>query len=291
MTRRRISDWRMRLADRAVLRPSTAAIDAGEQHRVVLSAGPFGQLETFVHATQTPAPACDQDLDQAHPPAPELLILKLPGTGGRAERSSQLPANFLEHLRCEIWTWNPPGYGSSAGVASMATLPEAVLAFFDTVVARRRGDGTQVWVMGNSLGCVYALLLASRRPVQGLILRNPPPLVQTIAHVAVRDRPRWTHGLLRHPARWLGGGVPPELDALHTAAACSAPALFIQCEHDNLVPPALQALVREQYAGPHKLIEWEGLQHDEGPEQTHLEQMREGVAWLLSKTNPMLRQI
>lgn len=264
--------WQRRLADRLVLQPSTDAMDAGEQQRVVLDAGPFGALEAFVHAEQP-----------LHEATPELLVLKLPGTGGRAERSSQLPANFLDDVHAEVWTWNPPGYGGSPGRASFNNLPIAALAFFDAVTARRSAADTKIWLMGNSLGCVLALLQASQRTVHGVILRNPPPLIQTIPHVAVRRRPGWLHPLLRGPAQWIAKGVPEDLDALHTAAQCTAPALFIQSQADTLVPPALQAMVRENYAGPQNLIQWEGLEHHEMPQEGHLQQLADGIDWLRSQ--------
>ncbi|QEG43387.1 alpha/beta hydrolase [Roseimaritima ulvae] len=258
-----------RLAGRVVLKPSTHDIDHGDQQRVELDAGPCGKIEAFVHAERP-----------LHEAAPELLVLKLPGTGGRAERSSQLPVNYLDDVHAEVWTWNPPGYGGSPGRASFDTMPIAALNFFDAVTDRRADADTKIWLMGNSLGCAVALLQASQRSVHGLILRNPPPLVQTIPHVAVYGRPGWLHPLLRGPAQWIAQGVPEDMDTLHTAAHCSAPAVFIQSQADTLVPPRLQAMVRDNYAGPQRLIEWEGLEHHGIPQEEHLQQLAEGIDWL-----------
>ncbi len=259
------------LAGRAVLCPTVHPLECGEQARVELPAGPFGLIEAFVHAKPR------RPLAEAKP---DLLILKLPGTAGRAERSSPLPANLIDDLSTEVWTWNPPGYGKSRGRATFPTLPAASLAFFDAVVEQRRGSHTRVWIFGNSLGSVFALQQASQRAVDGLILRNPPPLVQTISHVATRNRPLWSHGLVLQAARWLATAIPPDLDALQTSPRCHAPAVFVQCEEDTFIPPALQQMIRDRYAGPSKLVRWAGLEHHEVPDEGHLQQLKEAIDWL-----------
>ncbi|WP_153555952.1 alpha/beta hydrolase [Roseimaritima sediminicola] len=270
---------RTRIADRVVLLPSTDEIEPGTQQRVELQAGPYGRIEAFVHA--------EQGLSETKP---RLLVIKLPGTGGRAERSSQLPVNFLDEVHAEVWTWNPPGYGRSPGRASFANLPAAALDFFDAVVQRRRGEQTRVWVMGNSLGCASALYQASQRAVDGLILRNPPPLVQTIPHVALRHRAALLHPLVRPVARWISSGIPAEMDALETAPKCDMPAVFIQAECDTMVPPALQQLIRDAYAGEIRLVRWEGLEHHEMPEESQLEELGEAVGWLMEQCRLSLRE-
>lgn len=264
---------RTKWVDRLVLRPTTDPLDAGEQQRIPLRTADGQALDRFVYAK---GPLT------ANTPSPALLVLKLPGTAGRAERSTPLPANFFRQLTSEVWTWNPPGYGGSSGKASLLNLPEAALQFFDQTVSQRSNPQTIVWVFGNSLGCSSALYLASQRSrISGLILRNPPPLQQTIAHVARLGRPRLLHPCLDRFSAWLGHGIPPALDALQTAPRARVPAVFLSAQMDTLVPPALQTQIFDAYAGPKQMVRWRDMLHDDLPDETHLKQFANAANWLL----------
>ncbi|QDS96387.1 Alpha/beta hydrolase family protein [Roseimaritima multifibrata] len=265
----RLATW---LAGRFVLRPTSHAIDSGAQVRFQLPAGKSSKsIEAFAHVDPQRI---------AEGLFPDLLVLKLPGTGGRAERSPALPSAVRFSGTSEVWTWNPPGYGGSSGKASLKKLPVASLAFFDAVTKMRRGEKTRVVLMGNSLGCAVAMWLAANREVDGLVLRNPPPLSATILNVATRQRSRLYQSLIRLPARWVGRGIPAALDILQTAPKCTAPALFVQCSGDSLVPPELQAKVRQAYAGPHRLVVWEGLEHHEVPEEKDAGEYYAELEWI-----------
>lgn len=268
------------LADRLVLCPTRDVIDAGCQTRHMICRDGL-QIECFVHRTgggltgDRPEHGGGNVTDEAA--LPELLVIKLPGTAGRGERSTPQPADLLPHWRGEVWTWNPPGYGRSTGRLSLASIPTAAAIFYDDVIGRRCGPETRVWIVGNSLGCATALHLASQRQPHGLILRNPPPLTEVIPHVAARRRPRWVSAPL---ARLIAAGVPDEMNALLTAPRAHGAALFLQSEADALIPPSLQTLVRQVYAGPQRLIRLDGLNHHQPLEERHLRQLRDGVAWL-----------
>ncbi len=107
MIRRSLLPVRQYLLDRMVLRPSRHPIEHPTQQREMLDFG-GRKLECFVQRNFEP--------DQS----PELLVLKFPGTAGRAERSTGFPMSLMQEHRVEIWTWNPPGYGRSEGRASLA---------------------------------------------------------------------------------------------------------------------------------------------------------------------------
>jgi pimeloyl-ACP methyl ester carboxylesterase len=265
------------LAGWFVLYPSRDPIDAGEQQRYAIET-PQGRLACFVHQTGPDAPAAASARDAA--PPPDLLVLKLPGTGGRGERSSRFPGDLLPHLRSEIWTWNPPGYGESTGRASLTALASAVVALFDEVIERRYGPETRIWLAGNSLGCALASHLASQRHVDGMLLRNPPPLVETIEASARNRYPGRFQPLARAAGRWLARGVPPPLDLLCTASRCHAPAIFMQSEQDRLVPPSLQRQVHARYAGPWRLLTMPGLEHEDPPSEADIKRLTALLPWL-----------
>lgn len=267
------------VAGRLVLRPTREPVDHGDQIACMLdNAG--HNLACFIYRTGPGSHRClNAEMVLAAPP-PELLVLKLPGTEGRAERSTPMPGDLLPEIQTEIWTWNPPGYGRSSGRASLRSIPSAAIAFFDAVVARRQGLQTRVWISGNSLGCALACHVAGHRQADGLLLRNPPPLAETIERVAAQTGPRWLRPLSRRTGRWFAGGIPASLDIYCTAAESPAPAIFLQSDEDQLVPPAAQERVRERYKGPWRLIRMAGLQHHDPPTPEHLQQLTKQLHWL-----------
>lgn len=264
MFARSIQSFRRHLLDRLVLEPSRDPIDPGEQQREWLSYE--GQpLETFVQRNADDGPPLD------------LLVLKFPGTAGRAERSTNFPMSMLPHLRVGMWTWNPPGYGRSAGRATMRSISGAAVEFWRQVSGRAASPQTHVWLCANSLGCATALhVAASIDPANhryGIILRNPPPLTPVFKHIANR----YPLGKLAHA---IGDSLCPEMDAVATASQSQWPAVFLQSELDTLVPPKLQQDVIDAYAGPKHVVCMEGLAHGGPPTEEHEPEIQRALNWL-----------
>ncbi|TWU19883.1 alpha/beta hydrolase [Allorhodopirellula heiligendammensis] len=334
---RPLSSLRNRFLDRCVLRPSMHIIDPGEQTRCNLPLHLPGSkqttnLETFVATNLTGDAALSSKIpkdateltDWSSVPHPATLLIKFPGTAGRAERSSPFPANLIaarltndlpgqpdpssgrsekddttsgcsprsansvepgQHY--EVWTWNPPGYGRSGGRASLAKLVPAAEEFASQVVGARGGSRTQIWLCGNSLGCLPALSLAARLPQWQppnldvdnclLWLRNPPDLANTILGVADRYASRsWMQRLVAH--------LPETLNARANAAKCNLPAVFLMSEHDELVPPHLQRGIHEAYRGAHRVVMLAELGHSGAIEEQHRGEVQAAVDWLLATT-------
>ncbi|MDB2686374.1 hypothetical protein N9Y42_04125 [Mariniblastus sp.] len=104
-----------RLADRLVLKPSTHPIESETSCRKTI---PLfgGELEYYAdHVTAS----------KEGPATGKLLLVKFPGTGGRAERATTHPAECWGGDTV-TWTINPPGYGSSTGPATLQRYPEMV---------------------------------------------------------------------------------------------------------------------------------------------------------------------
>jgi pimeloyl-ACP methyl ester carboxylesterase len=248
-----------------VLEPSRDPIDHGPQRRELLSFQ--GQpLETFVQANGDD----DQPLD--------LLVLKFPGTAGRAERSTEFPMSMLPDLRVTMWTWNPPGYGGSGGRATMDSISNAAIAFWQQVLDRAAvTPTTHVWLCANSLGCASALhVAASIDPANhryGIILRNPPPLAAVFKHIA----DRYPLGRFAHA---IGDSLCEQMNAVATAKGSHWPAVFLQSELDTLVPPRLQQQVIDAYAGPKHVVCLAGLEHTGPPTELHEPQIRAAIDWL-----------
>src|SRR5687768_11323095 len=132
-----------RLADRLILCPTCQPLDTqGKICRAVEFAG--GALELWnPRGSEHPIGEAD------------LYILKFGGTGSRAERATEHPADAWDDLKSEVWAVNPPGYGGSPGRATLRVLAEMAEAAY-LEIQRRAGD-RPILVTGNSLGTLYAL--------------------------------------------------------------------------------------------------------------------------------------
>ncbi len=256
------------MLDRIVLRPSRGFIDHGDQRREVMSVR--GQsLDCFV--------ARNFGDDEAA----ELVVLKFPGTAGRAERSSSFPMPMLEDVRVEVWTWNPPGYGGSGGRASLKGMALAAADFSRTVIRREDVRPSTIWLCGNSLGCNTALHVADRMsefdgPI-GLLLRNPPPIAPVVKRIAGR----YPMGRFIGP---IAESVCDEMNATSTAPRIPYPAVFLQSQLDDLVPPSMQNDLIERYGGTRRVVELLGLDHDGVATDGQMRLIESEVRWLWQQT-------
>ena len=108
----KMSIW-LRIANRMILDNSRDYVDPEERVRVPITAGD-DEFEAWLWKSEY---------------EPDLFVLKFPGTGGRAERGGPHPAEVILPERHEVWTINPPGYGTSEGsacITKMAATCEAV---------------------------------------------------------------------------------------------------------------------------------------------------------------------
>ncbi|MCH7727988.1 MAG: hypothetical protein IH991_16155, partial [Planctomycetes bacterium] len=158
-----------RLADKIILQPTNHFIPAGGKTRRMVGVG-NDDVEVWVQRTQGGELHVSDRAD--------LFVLKFPGTGGRAERASKHPADCWPSHAAEVWAVNPPGYGGSGGRASLRVLAPMAQAVFTAL--QETAAGRPIVVTGNSLGAVIALYVAANCPVDGLLLRNPPPLREVI---------------------------------------------------------------------------------------------------------------
>ncbi|MFH0882890.1 MAG: alpha/beta fold hydrolase, partial [bacterium] len=63
-----------------------------------------------------------------------------------------------------------PGYGRSSGKPTQVTITSAVVAAYDSTVAKGLMDSTRVLIAGHSLGGAVACALSLRRPSRAMIL-------------------------------------------------------------------------------------------------------------------------
>lgn len=117
-----------------------------------------------------------------------------------------------------VYLVNYRAYGGSTGRPSEAALISDAQAIYDSVGARH----DRIAVIGRSLGSGVAVALASRRPVERLILVTP---FDSLANVAA-DHFAWL------PVRSL---IRDRYDSLSRIGAVRAPILAVIAEHDEVV--------------------------------------------------------
>jgi len=170
----------------------------------------------------------------------KLLVIKFPGTGGRAERSSNKPADRWPHDSI-LWTVNPMGYGRSTGPATLERYPEMIMALGEH--AMRSHPNRKMVVCGNSLGGMSALAMAANFSVAGILLRNPAPV-----HQLIGQRPRYLWPSLGL-SKVLAAQIPRYLDAVCNAQKCTCPCWIVVSQRDTVVPVSFQRQIIDRYGG------------------------------------------
>lgn len=251
---------RQKIADRLILQASTNRVDAGDLTRRAIET-PSGKVEAWAAFPEN------------DPTAPtNTLLLKFPGTGGRAERSSSHPSEFWNNLKCASWTINHRGYGQSDGPPSIQNFVETCESVWSK--AEQLFPDHRIVLYGNSLGCLSALYLSSRRRAFGLYLRNPPPLAELISK---RLRYNWWNfGMARLIAKQIPGCLNPQENAQQS----HCPTLLVQSECDSLVPARFQNLIADSYAGELKKIVLKGADHGSPVPEHQFEEYINSVQWL-----------
>ncbi len=231
-----------RIANRLMLSPSRFAIDTfGKTRRAILFQN--GELEVWIGRPRQTVTA-----------TPQLIVLKFPGMAGRAEWSSLSPLDQWDDLDAEVWSVNYPGFGGSSGRADVSLLAPIAERMWHAI--RETFPFAKILVNGNSLGACLALFVAARFPVDGLLLRNPPPIRNLI-----REQRRynwWNFGIGRLIAEYF----PDELDPIANAAKSNSPALYVQSQLDTLVPCAFQDRIILAHRGLKQVFVVPNADHD-----------------------------
>jgi len=190
-----------------------------------------------------------------------------------------LEASGFADQPLEWWGVNYPGYGNSAGPATLHRLATAARDAYAALAVV--AHGRPIILIGNSMGTVAALHVAAHDRVAGLVLQNPPPLRDLI--------------LLRHGwyNLWLVAGpialaVPKSLDSLANASRVRAPALFLSSSNDDVVPTKYQSKVMRSFAGKWRVLHLPGAGHnDPVPEWAEREVAEQIRAWASEANAPI----
>ena len=253
-----------RWADWFVLRPSRDEMDFGDQSVLDIPTQ-FGRVQVFRRLVNAQGGG-----------KPQFRFLKAPGTAGRAERSTDFPAQLIDNVTSEVITWNPPGYGASTGRASLASLVPALAEVYDYLNNEKAIPTIGV---GNSLGCCSIMGLATVRKLAGSVLRNPPPIIEMC-----QKRNRWWN--LWRVGSWIASAIPSELDAMKTAPLIQCPAIFIHSLQDTFVPMEMQKRIMQLYCGPKEKAFLENSDHDTPIDEAQLSAIAPSFDWLMNQVIP-----
>lgn len=181
----------------------------------------------YPQATRVPASQTDFALDRGDAtlrgwrvnPGRRAALLYF---GGNAES--------IDAMRSRLAAWFPDrtsyllayrGYGASDGRPSETALKHDALALYDAV--RAAHPGGRVAVIGRSLGSGVASHVASRRPVDRLVLVTPFDSLASVAQAHVR----WL------PVRRL---MRDRYEAARDLAGYRGAVLVVRAERDEIVP-------------------------------------------------------
>lgn len=243
--------------DRISLQPTNQFVDPESRTRLTVPVNDY-EVEIWKSSTVTTGFA-------------KLLIIKFPGTAGRAERSTVHPLEVWQDIEADVWAVNHCGYGGSHGPASLRNFTMTCDAVWQQ--ARRVHDGPMI-VTGNSLGCLSALYMAARFDVAGIILRNGFGLAQLIAG---RKKYTWTSLGVAH---WVARCVPLDLDSILNAQQCTSPALYVRSAADRLVPARFQREVFDALAGPKREFLVLGADHADRIPESQTAGYIKSLRWL-----------
>jgi pimeloyl-ACP methyl ester carboxylesterase len=207
---------------------------------------------------------------------PTAFVLEFCGNATRADQVVTSTTQRWRKQGAEVWAMNYPGFGGSSGPARLADIPPAALAAYDALA--EHASGRPIFLAGSSLGTTAALYVAAHRPVDGLVLHNPPPLRDVIL-----NQYGWWN--LWIASAIVAQQVPTELDSPMNAARIRAPAVFVLADHDGLVPPRFHRKVVDAFTGPKHVVILKGATHDSSASDEEEDQIEAAIRWLTSSAS------
>ncbi len=140
------------------------------------------------------------------------------------------------------------GYGASEGTPVEAELFGDALALYDQIKAQH--PHTPVAVIGRSLGSGVASYLASKRPVERLVLVTP---FDSLVEVAQSHYPLF-------PVRWL---LRERYDSTQYLPHYRGPLLILRAGQDRVVPPANTDRLLASLANGPRVVDFPDAGHDD----------------------------
>ena len=168
--------------------------------------------------------------------------------GGNAEvvagTAPDLAAALPDHT---IYLVNYRGYGGSDGTPTEQHLFDDAETIFEEIHGVKHQT---ISVIGRSLGSGVACWLASRKPVERLVLITPYDSILKIAQSAYPI----------FPVRWL---LKDRYESDKYAPAIEAPLLALMAEHDAVIPPVSSQRLLRHFLSDTQSIAFENTGHND----------------------------
>jgi uncharacterized protein len=151
----------------------------------------------------------------------------------------------------ERWGWlyvNYRGFGLSEGQPSEQVVLQDARLIYDYAVSRPDVDTANIVGLGRSLGTYFAVALANKRPLRGVILATP---FDSIAALGKERFPWLPTGLI------LAG----RYDAAAIAPSINVPALIVLAENDDITPTERGVALARAWGGPQRTMTLMGARH------------------------------
>ena len=157
----------------------------------------------------------------ASPQSPVPAVIFFHGNSDYIETKLEYPQFYIEHgIACLMVEYR--GYRRSTGAPSEAALAEDADGFYDWLAGRPDIDRTRIAAHGHSLGASIAAGLATRRPIQALVM------VSAFRSLSAMIGRYYLPGLL----------ASGRFDNEAAVRAYRGPILFVHGANDEIVPVA-----------------------------------------------------
>jgi uncharacterized protein len=138
------------------------------------------------------------------------------------------------------------GYGGNAGVPTESGLYADALAEFDQVAAAHGS----VAVVGRSLGTGVATYVASKRPVERLVLVTPYDSLQNVAQA-------------NYPWMPIGLMLDDKFESWRRAPTLAMPVTLLVAAQDRLIPPSHAQALASKFPRPPSVVTIAGAGHND----------------------------
>ncbi|MGA1488987.1 MAG: alpha/beta hydrolase [Planctomycetota bacterium] len=190
-----------------------------------------------------------------HPGSPRALVILFPGNGGNRGGRYEF-VQMIRNQGCSVLQVEYRGYGGNPGKPSEAGLyldAEAALAWARAKLAAERPElptEPALILMGESLGTGVAVEMATRHPVDGLVLHSGYPSIPAVARAQLG-------GL---PIGWLGRD---RFESARKIGGLTCPKLFLHGKEDAVIPLRLGDALYIAAAAPKERVTIERAGHND----------------------------
>jgi hypothetical protein len=161
----------------------------------------------------------------------------------------------LDDLPLNVVIIEYPGYGGDTikGHPSEARILVNALDMFDEV-KRINGRKLPIIVYGGSMGTTIATYVASKRPVQGLILRNPMTSMEDAAHEIFKKTGK-------NGKKFISKFMKSKFKSFEWARNVKTNTLILHAQDDEWVPVAMARKFASNFKSQLKFVEIVGGKH------------------------------